>query len=92
MEARPAVIAGLLAVFNALLIAACGPRAVTPSSNVDKAVGALVRTNGSDGGPGTIAQPSSEQIPVAASDAVRGSALAPVTIVGFFGLECPFSR
>jgi protein-disulfide isomerase len=36
------------------------------------------------------AQPSSEQVPIDPTDAVRGSSTAPVTIVAFLDLQCPF--
>ena len=38
----------------------------------------------------TGAQPSSAEIPIDADDAVWGDALAPVTLVAFTDLQCPF--
>ena len=95
---------GCARAFGALLLAllvtlsltpACQPRPSAQSAAPSKAPLKLALPSASPAltepqlPPG--AQASSEQIPIGPSDATRGTPTAAVTIVGFFGLQCPFS-
>jgi protein-disulfide isomerase len=42
-------------------------------------------------GPSTVVQPTAAAVPVLADDAIVGNATAPVTVVAFLDLQCPFS-
>src|SRR4051794_19759584 len=84
-------------IFWGLLLVVIGCAVSTRNADQPPAVSVPVARNSSAPGvaelatsTGRVPQPSSEPLPVNGDDAVWGSADAPVTIVEFSDLQCPF--
>lgn len=74
-------------IFSALLV---GCTAVSPAEGPPPHPPAIITAGPTVSVPIAPVQPTSDSIPVAADDPVRGKATAPVTLVAFLDLECPY--